>query len=248
MQRHNSGSLAWLTFELLDQFPRLTHGVFLRHGGVSSGNFESLNFGILQGDLPENVEINRSRALSALQIPLCCELWQEHGKRIIQAAHHKDKDHGDALTTNQKNLGLSVLHADCQAAIFYDPIHHAVTNVHCGWRGSVQNIYRETIEAMKKLYGSRPEEIHVGISPSLGPEASEFINFERELPLSFYSFQFKPTYFDFWQISRWQLVECGILPHHLEVAEICTYANPADFFSYRRLKASGRHATFATLK
>jgi polyphenol oxidase len=246
MRRHTLGALAWLTFDLLDQFPQLTHGIFLRHGGVSSGNFDTLNFGTVQGDALENVEKNRSRALQALHITQCCELCQYHGKRVVQAQLHHEEN-GDALTTNQKGLGLSILHADCQAAIFYDPMHHAVANVHCGWQGSVQNIYQETVEVMKGLYGSRSEDLHVGISPSLGPNASEFINFERELLPSFYPFQFKPTYFDFWQISRWQLAASGILPHHVEVAEICTYANPADFFSYRRVKASGRHATIVSL-
>jgi YfiH family protein len=246
MQRHAKGTLAWLTFDLFAQFPHLLHGIFLRHGGVSTGHFDSLNFGTVQGDLPENVEANRKIALNALGIKECCELWQHHGKQVVQASLHQ-KENGDALTTNQKHVGLSILHADCQAAIFYDPVHHAVSNVHCGWQGSVQNIYKETTEAMKHLYGSKPEDLHVGISPSLGPHASEFINHKRELPPQFDSFQFKPTYFDFWQISRWQLEACGMLPQHIEIAAMCTYSNPVDFFSYRRVKASGRHATLVAL-
>jgi polyphenol oxidase len=247
MQRYTNGSLVWLAFDLFMQFPRLVHGVFLRHGGVSSGDFDSLNFGGMLGDLPENILANRKAAIRALKMTQCCALWQCHGKRIVEAHLHAGEQ-GDALTTNQRDLGLLIKYADCQAALFYDPIHHAVSNVHCGWRGSVQNIYKETIEAMRALYGSRPEDLCVGISPSLGPEASEFINFKAELPQSFYPFQFKPTYFDFWQISRWQLTECGILPHHIEIAEMCTYSNPADFFSYRRKKVSGRHATLVALK
>jgi len=247
MQRHTQGPLTWLTFDLFSQFPQLQHGTFLRHGGMSSGHFDSLNFGTSQGDLLENVACNRKIALDALKIDQCCALWQQHGKRVVPANPHTIEK-ADALTTHQKQIGLSILHADCQATIFYDPIHHAVSNVHCGWRGSVQNIYRETVEAMKSLYGTKPEDLHVGISPSLGPEASEFINHQKELPLSFAPFQFKPFYFDFWQISRWQLLECGILPHHIEVAEMCTYSNPTDFFSYRRIKASGRHATIVMLR
>jgi len=247
MRRHTNGTLSWLTFDLFAPFPRFAHGVFLRHGGVSTGNFHSLNFGDVQGDLLENVEANRQKALDALNIFHYCQLWQHHGNQIIQAMP-ATRAHGDALTTNQQDLGLVILHADCQATLFYDPTHHAFSNVHCGWQGSVQNIYKETVEAMCALYGSKPENLLVGISPSLGPNASEFINFKKELPQSFYPFQFKSNYFNFWQISRWQLMECGILSHHIEIAEICTYANPADFFSYRRMKVSGRHATIAVLK
>lgn len=144
-------------------------------------------------------------------------------------------------------LGLTILHADCQVALFYDPIQHAITVTHCGWRGSVQNIYQESIAAMRSLYGTKAENLLVGISPSLGPSASQFIHYQRELPESFYPFQVKPLYFDFWAISKWQLRECGVLPHHIEIAEICTYSHPEDFFSYRRIKTSGRHATIASL-
>ena len=246
MQRHTNDSLVWLTFNLFAEFPDLVHGVFLRHGGVSQGNFSSLNFGIFQGDLPEHVSTNRQLALETLKIPHYCSLLQQHGKKVVQA-HSPLIEKGDALTTNRLNLALIINHADCQAAIFYDPIQHVVSNVHCGWRGNVQNIYQETIDSMRALYGSKPENLLVGISPSLGPEASEFINFQIELPLCFYPFQFKPTYFNLWEISRWQLSQCGILPHHIEIAELCTYSHPEDFFSYRRLKASGRHATFVAL-
>lgn len=247
MQRCTNGAVSWLTFDLFEPFPHLVHGVFLRHGGVSQGAFHSLNFGLSQGDLPEHVAANVHKAKGALDITHCCTLWQHHGNTVVQGQINQPAA-GDALTTQQRDLGLLILHADCQAAIFYDPIHHAVSNVHCGWKGNVCNIYQETVAAMDALYGSRPEDLLVGISPSLGPQASEFINYKIELPQSFYPFQFKPYYFDLWQISRWQLIACGILPHHIEVAEICTYSTTEDFFSYRRVKASGRHGTIVALK
>jgi YfiH family protein len=233
MQRHTDGQVTWLTFDLFTEFPSLIHGVFLR-------------FSSEQGDLKENVTQNWQRALSALQIKTWTSLFQHHGKSVIQA-HPSYKEKGDALTTDLSQLGLVVLHADCQAAIFYDPIHHALALVHCGWRGSVQNIYQETLKTMNKLYGSKAEDVLVGISPSLGPAASEFLNYQKELPTSFYPFQTQATYFDFWAISKWQLTECGVLPHHIEIAQLCTYFHPEDFFSYRRLKISGRHATIASL-
>ena len=236
-----------MTFDLLAECKKLVHGVFLRHGGVSQGDFNSLNFGLSQGDLEEHVSENQKRALKALGLSSACSLAQEHGTRVVQAKVGL-KQKGDALTTNQSGLGLSILHADCQAAIIYDPIEHALSTVHCGWRGNVQNIYKETIEAMRSLYGSKPENLLVGISPSLGPTASEFIHYKTELPTTFLPFQVEPNYFDLWAISQWQLMECGLLPHHIEIAEMCTYSNAADFFSYRRVKKSGRHASFAKLE
>jgi len=246
MQHQTDGTLTWLTFDLLAEFPKLVHGIFLRHGGVSEGEFASLNFGKLQGDSIENIQENRKRALEALHISESCYLWQRHSTKIIHANPYKQEE-GDGLTTDRPGIGLSILHADCQSAIFYDPIHHALSNIHCGWRGNVQNIYQETVEAMRALYYSKPEDLLVAISPSLSPQASEFINFQTEWPPYFHGFQVKPTFFDLWAISHWQLLECGILPHHIEIAGICTFSNPQDYFSYRRAKVSGRHATIAAL-
>lgn len=245
MQRIAQNGLAWLTFDLFSEFPRLTHGVFLRHGGVSEGEFTSLNFGLSQGDLPENVRENRMRALQALGLLESIHLYQNHTNRVVEAATTIQE--GDALISQERHLGLMILHADCQAAIFYDPFHHALGVAHAGWRGSVGNIYQETIRAMRSRYGSRSENLLVGISPSLGPFAAEFQNYRTELPEAFWPYQVKPTYFDFWEISRQQLLACGVLAHHIEIAGVCTLSNPEDFFSYRRVKASGRHATIAAL-
>jgi copper oxidase (laccase) domain-containing protein len=114
-----------------------------------------------------------------------------------------------------------------------------VANVHAGWRGQVKQIYRITLDKMACVFGTRPEEVLVCISPSLGPDHSEFIHYQEELPTDFLLFQTKPTYFDLWAISQYQLESCGVLPHHIEIAKIDTYAHPDDFFSYRREKATG---------
>lgn len=246
MQKKLCEDLEYLVFDHLSECPNVVHGTFLKKGGVSEGSFSSLNFGITQGDSKLHVQENKRRALSALGLNSYTQLLQIHSKKVVLA---KDSHllEGDGLLTDQKELGLMILHADCQAAIFYDPIRHVLANVHAGWRGSVQNIYAETVALMQARFGSAPQDLLVGISPSLGPTAAEFINYKTELPQAFWPFQIQPTYFDFWKISRWQLEECGVLPHHIEIAEQCTYSQTDDFFSYRRIKVSGRHATIAAL-
>ncbi|MEZ5315267.1 MAG: peptidoglycan editing factor PgeF [Chlamydiales bacterium] len=247
MERHVDNHIEWLTFDHLSACPKLIHGVFLRHGGVSQGEFSSLNFGLNQGDDPHAVAINRKRGLTILGIEDFTLLYQIHSNRVVEATARLQEE-GDALITQKKKLGLLILHADCQAAIFYDPIHHALANVHAGWRGSVANIYGKTIQKMKDRYGTQPQDLLIGISPSLGPEAAQFIHYQNELPSTFWPYQIKPTYFDFWQISQFQLNQAGILSHHIEMANLCTYTHKEDFFSYRRCKQSGRHGTIAAIK
>lgn len=227
---------------------KVAHGVFARHGGVSEEPFGSLNFSVAVGDTEERVATNTERALKSLHLSRVQRAYQVHGPLVREVVFPIEPPKCDGLMTDQKDFGLLITHADCQAAIFYDPSHQALAVVHSGWRGSVANIYQETVRAMGERYGSRPEELLVGISPSLGSEVAEFKNYKEELPRSFWEFQVKPNYFNFWEISRWQLLSAGLLPHHIEIAGICTYSTPEDWFSYRRAPLSGRHATIAALR
>ena len=254
MQRKKWNNLEWLEFDLLSDLPKVKHALFLRHGGCSQGQYASLNTGLHNGDKIEDVTANLSRIKEQLKFET--PLWRNyawgranHGRSIAHVHSHSQQEQidYDGLISSTTGITLMMKHADCQVALFYDPKNHAAANIHAGWRGSVANIYREAIQAMQQTFGSHPSELLVCISPSLGPEEAEFIHYQSELPEEFWSFQVRPTYFDFWSISEYQLQAEGILPHHIEVARLSTYANAKDFFSYRRDKTTGRHAACITL-
>ena len=247
MIEKSENKVKWLEFELFANFPRLIHRVFLRHGGVSQGSLASLNIGI-KHDLSENVEENRRRIARQCRLEQMIFPIQIHSD-LVKEIHQVpiERPQCDGLITNLPRMGLSIAHADCQAAIFYDPVHHVLANVHCGWRGNVADIYKKTIERMQINYHTDPKDLHVCISPSLCPERAEFINYRTEFPESFWQFQYKPNYFDLWALSEWQLLEAGMLPNHIQIARISTWANPKDYYSYRRDKNTGSHATVAAL-
>lgn len=246
LRRCKQGNVEWLEFELLTNLKGIKHAIFLRHGGVSPAPYSSLNAGGGSSDCPNLVAANLEIMREVLRADRLVTAHQNHGIDIVPIPT-SEYPQGDVLFTQEKNIGLVIRHADCQATLIYDPENHVLANVHCGWRGNVQNVYSHAIKWMQKKVGSDPKKLLVCISPSLGPEASEFKNFERELPPSFLPYQFKPTYFNLWEVSRNQILDLGILPEHLEIAQICTFSNPEDFFSYRRKKESGRHATIAVL-
>lgn len=255
MIRIEKNGLQWLEFELLANCPEIIHACFTRHGGCSQGecsqrDLASLNLSTSVGDTIENVEENRRRVAAALSLPQLISARQCHGVNIadVDNASSPSISEYDALVTQRNDIGLMILQADCQGAIFYDPIQRVIANVHSGWRGSVQNTYQHMIRYMQKNYYCKPENILVCISPSLGPINSEFVNYTTELPESFRAFQVTPNYFDFWEISKWQLTGAGILPHHIQIACIDTFANSDDYFSHRRCKGSGRQATICALK
>lgn len=246
MLRKKKSSVEWLEFELFQDCP-IRHGVFLRRRGISKSSFASLNVGDALGDSKREVSENKERIRQIINANKLIFVNQVHGKVIEEVPSERSYPDADALITKESYIGLSIRHADCQAAIFYDPQLHVLANVHAGWRGNVQNIYKSVIECFKVKFGSKVENILVGISPSLGPERAEFIDYKKELPEDFRRFQEFPNHFNLWAISKDQLMQNGILSNHIEVAQICTYSNPDDFFSYRRSKTTGRNATVAML-
>ncbi len=250
MRRLKKDQIEWLEFEQLQQFPDVIHGVFLRHGGVSEADFGSLNLGGGTGDSLDAIKTNRERVCSILGLDQLVSGKQVHGTGLesIPEPSYLIEEGCDGLLTNAGGLGLLIKHADCQAAIFFDPIKKVIANVHCGWRGNVQNIYAKTVHRLKEKYGSRPEDLFVCISPSLGPENSQFVNFKTEFPENFIPFQIRAEYFDLWEISKMQLKSAGVLEEHIEIAGICTLEEKNDFFSFRRDKKTGRNGTVVALK
>jgi len=230
MLRKKKNGITWLEFELLQLFPEVKHGVLLGLP-LEEGSFEE----------------NGPKVQGLFGVGKCARLKQCHKKDVVEVREEGLFEGYDGMVTAEKGVGLLIRHADCQGAIFYDPIHHAVANVHCGWRGSVLNIYQETIKQMGTLYGTDPEDLIVCIGPSLGPEAAGFRDYKEELPEHFWRFQIKPFYFDFWEISRMQLIEVGVPEEQIEVAEICTFSNEQDCYSYRRNQKTFRHGTFVVL-
>ena len=249
MERFSQDGIEWLEFDLLTDIPQVKHGVFLRLGGKSEGPFRGLNVSYDVGDDKTHVDANLKQIKDALKVPQLVWGKQAHGKNISHVTPKSlNQNHTcDAFISNLSNTALMVKHADCQAVIFYDPKNKAIANIHVGWRGNVINILEETIRHMQKTFGSNPADLLVCISPSLGPDEAEFVNYSTELPEEFWTFQVRPTYFDLWAISEYQLQSAGILPHHIEIARLSTYSNPHDYFSYRRDKITGRHGTCVVL-
>ena len=153
----------------------------------------------------------------------------------------------DGLISVQKGSTLVISHADCQAAIFFDPMRNVIANVHSGWRGNVQNIYKTCVEKMVKTFDCNPQDIIVCISPSLGPDHSQFVNYRHELPQSFLPFKENSNYFNLWKIGEMQLLESGILKKNIEFANVCSFECESKCFSYRRNKTKLRNATLISL-
>ena len=201
------------------------------------------------GDNPAHVEANLAKIQTELGVSALVQCNQCHGNEVCLIENIPTfRPSCDALITQKKNIGLLIKHADCQAALFYDPVNQAIGAAHSGWRGAVAKIYTKTVEAMHQHFGTRPEDLIVGISPFLGKNHAEFKNYKKEFPEEFWKYQIKPHYFDFEAIALNELIKVGILSEHINIASSCTFSNPMDFYSYRREKVTGRHGTVIALR
>ncbi|HHB75514.1 MAG TPA: peptidoglycan editing factor PgeF [Desulfobulbus sp.] len=222
----------------------IPHAMFSRHGGRSPAPFSSLNCSHYVGDDPSAVEENRKRMRETIGAGAIRGTTQVHGDSILvvnDVEHVTKTEKADAMITDVVGIGLLIQQADCQAVLLHDPVKNVIAAVHCGWRGSVQNIIAKTLLCMEREFGVRPSDILAVISPSLGPCCGEFINYRTELPLDFLPFQTTGNHFDFQAISRRQLINTGVKGKNIDTVRKCTVCNE-DFFSYRRAvrRADGR--------
>jgi YfiH family protein len=164
-----------LTAPDLKQLPWLIHGFSTRSGGSStvySGH--SLNLGFTKDDSRKNVEENRRRLLLAMGAAQGTSPWPLVTLRQI----HSDQIHvitspepgplaGDGMITSLPGVALGILTADCFPVLLVDKKKHAAGAFHAGWRGTFRRIVEKGVGAMRREFGSRPQDIFAAIGPGI---------------------------------------------------------------------------------
>jgi YfiH family protein len=250
------GELRYYQFASMADQPGLVHGIFTRQGGQSRAPFDSLNIGLGIGDQPDDVAENRRRVAACLRLDRLVFSHQVHADGILvvkgedrlgQSEYLDECKTADAMITDVPGICLAIQVADCQAVVLYDPDRAVVANIHSGWRGSIIDIIGRTIQTMIKEFGCDPGCLLAGISPSLGPCCAEFVNYKQEIPEGFWSFRVSEDHFDFWAISRDQMIQAGVREKNIEISGSCTRCHPELFFSYRAERITGRFVVAAGL-
>ena len=249
--RRLENGLSVFQFDKMRRHPRIRHGIFTRRNGCSGPPFEGLNTSFGVGDDPQCVQRNRTAIQSGLNARKMVFTRQVHGVDVLVISSDKDEQmlqrsgsppKADALVTNLRQRFLTVQVADCQPVLLFDARRKVVANVHTGWRGSIRNIIGRTVQAMQRAFQSQPGDIIAGIGPSLGICCAEFRNYRQEIPRHFWQYKDDDHHFDFWAISRDQLMETGVRAENIHQSGICTRCHPELFFSYRGEGTTGRFA------
>lgn len=251
MQKVTNNGISYYQFENMNRLTGVSHGIFTRQAGHSKSPFDSLNIALDIGDENHRVEKNRDIIAGCFGYRRLVFASQVHSDRVL-VIDDSNLDRakpvspspliGDALVTGMPQTGLVIQVADCQAVMLVDPNRRVVANVHAGWRGSIKNILGQTIGTMEARFGCRPRDMIAGIGPALGPCCAEFINYRREIPEELWSYKDNRHRFDFWAISRDQLIAGGVQAEKIAISRICTKCSTDLFFSYRGEGRTGRFA------
>lgn len=257
-------------YQLFEQHTNLVAVTTERDGGVSTGNYQSLNLCHYVNDLPENVTRNRQLFCDKLNIHHNQLVFprQTHSDRLLVIdAHFLQQSTEkqtvllkgvDALITTEKNICIGINTADCVPILLFDPKQQVIAVAHAGWRGTVARIAAKTAQQLIQQFQCAPETLLVAIGPSISQKNYEVGN---DVLAEFVKADFPTGKFfsknlhngklqlDLWEANRWQLEEVGILPKHIEVANICTFDQADTYFSARKLGIhSGRTASCLMLK
>ena len=278
VRQHTNDASVWFQFASFAGLDHLiTHGVFSRQGGVSEAPYASLNGGLSVGDDPARVMENRARVVATLPgHPPLVTAHPIHGTHVIEIRPEDVESSAtlttrmaakaDAMITRVRNIGLFWAYADCTPILIVDPAHAAIALVHAGWRGTSGAVAVAALTAMGQHYGTRPDEVHIGVGPSIGPCCYEVDEPVRAAfaahPLAsqhtFFSTSMVPDdrgdqrpslRVDVAASNRAQLMASGVRDERIEMSEFCTGCRRDLFFSHRmENNRTGRFAVVVALR
>lgn len=225
------------------------HAFFTRVGGASEGLYASLNGGLGSQDAPERVAENRARMCAQLGLPSdrLVSLYQVHSAEVVtvEAPFAAERPRADAMVTRVPGLALGIATADCGPILFADPENGVVGAAHAGWKGALTGVIGATVSAMEAL-GARRSRIVAVLGPTIGPASYEvgpdFVaRFRNDAPgmERFLGPGTRPGHAQFdlpgFILARLEEAEVG----EATALNLCTYADPERFYSYRRTTHRG---------
>ena len=155
----------------LTKIKSLKHGFFNSIGGHSKNIYKSLNCG--PGSLDNKSNIKKNLLIVKKKISKKAKniflLNQVHSNKFVfidEKYKNKNKPKADAVITNQRNLPIGVLTADCTPILIYDDKTKMIAAIHAGWKGAYKGIIDKVLKFMIKK-GCKLENITAAIGPSI---------------------------------------------------------------------------------
>jgi len=225
------------------------HGFFSREGGVSKGDYASLNTGPGSADDPAAIAENRNRCAETLGVAPANLLtnYQVHSANVVTVTGpwEAKPPEADALVTERPGLALGVLAADCMPWLFFEPEARIIGAAHAGWRGALAGVLENTVAAMTDL-GADPAHIRAAVGPCMrqpnfevGAELLDAFTEKHAGADQFFARGVSPDkrQLDLAGFGAWRLRDVGVTA--IDDLEVCTLGDAAHYFSYRGSRRAG---------
>jgi YfiH family protein len=223
----------------------LRAGCTLRGGGRSEAPYASFNLGAHVGDDPAAVAANRALLRATLRLPAEPSwLQQVHGINVADADANAPAGPADAAVTRTGTRPLAILVADCMPVLLASADGAVLGAAHAGWRGLCAGVLEATVHAM----GVGPQGIHAWLGPAIGAEHFEvgeevraaFVAHDAHASAAFTANARGRWQCDLQWLAHSRLAALGV--RQIVTAGLCTYADAARCYSYRREGRTGRMA------
>ena len=231
-----------MRFKNLSKYQNLTHLV------TEKDESEEYKFSLAlhTDENPKSIIKNRERVKKKLPNSHFIVANQTHSDHIKVIKNHIEQgwrelstaiEDCDALITDQKNIMLTILTADCVPVLLFDPNKEVVSAIHAGWNGTHKQIVYKTVKKMQEEFSCDPQDIIAGVAPSIGRCCYEV---GEDVAKHFFddSFAFdivgEKYMLDLPYINREQLLEAGLSLKNIELSNICTACEVDNYFSYRK--------------
>ncbi|MBR4100070.1 MAG: peptidoglycan editing factor PgeF [Clostridia bacterium] len=265
---NTKNGVTYITFPKLAKTGLTNHLFSTRIGGVSKGKYQSMNLSFNRGDDRADVLENYRRLCACENIDINhLVLSQQTHTDNVKTVTKADCGTGifkesftdiDGLITNERGVALVTQYADCTPLVFLDPIKKVIATSHAGWRGTVKQIGKKTVEKMQQEFGCNPSDILAGIGPCIKDCCYEVDDpvYNAFAKLSYLDlrriFTEKPNgkyMLNLVEANKQILLHAGLKESNIDLSDICTSCNSDTLHSHRASKGErGNLALIIELK
>jgi polyphenol oxidase len=196
-------------------------------------------------DIKENVDKNRDEvaALLGYKGEDLVYMNQVHGNNVQIVTKDSPKliDNCDAIITNEKDLPIMVMVADCIPILIFDEIKGVIAAIHAGRNSTFLKIAQITANKMINEFNCNVDNMKVIMGPSIHKCCYEVSDELVQIVKTSFGEKFcDGRHIDLHGINIMLLEEIGI--RHIRVSEICTKCSDEPFYSFRKNPQTGRFA------
>ena len=233
-----------ITSNRLSKQKEISHGFFGKNGGKSHGIYKSLNCGPGSNDskkkIMQNLKIVKNKiGKKSKNIFL---IHQIHSNKYVFINRNfkflKKKIEADAIITDQKNLPIAVLTADCVPILLFDRKRKMIAAIHAGWKGAFKGIIKRVINFMIRK-GCNKDTLIGAIGPCIKQDSynvredfkNRFIKKDKKNKV-FFKYKKNMIYFHLTNFVKSQLKSVKIT--NIDTINIDTFNTKNNFFSARQ--------------